>query len=438
MKHLIRTITAAVFFVGFAATAQPGWNWGEQVDKAKEQNALYVDLMKAGKMKESEAALKWLLENTPDLNVSLYQNGIKIYDALASKETDAALKAQYVQTGLDMHDKRIEYFQKEDYVTDRKATFAYKYYNKDREKYEYLYNLFAKSFELNGNDMLSGNLVAYMNMVYKYKKVTKGDISEEEIIEIYFTISDALNAQKESAKEDRKPRLDKMLDQVDKLLAATVELDCDMVEQVLGPKFSETKDVKIAKKIFQLMLTGKCTDRALAFEAARIINEDEPTYTIAKFLGVRAAQNDDPATAKQFYDQAVDLTDDNLEKADIYMYLAKQDVGAKDKVSARGNARRALAFDPSRKDAYSLIGNLYMGSFDDCKQNEKKTHDYAIFIAAYNMYKRAGDSDGMANAKALFPSIEDIFNDEYQEGQSYQVGCWINETVTLERRSESN
>ena len=97
---------------------------------------------------------------------------------------------------------------------------------------------------------------------------------------------------------------------------------------------------------------------------------------------------------------------------------------------------KCRAFDPSNKDAYSLIGNLYMGSFEECKQGEKKTHDYAIFIAAHKMFRLAGDSGGMAKAKALFPSIEDIFNDEYAEGDTYQVGCWINESVVIERRSE--
>ena len=77
-----------------------------------------------------------------------------------------------------------------------------------------------------------------------------------------------------------------------------------------------------------------------------------------------------------------------------------------------------------------------MGSFEECKQGEKKTHDYAIFIAAHKMFRLAGDSGGMAKAKALFPSIEDIFNDEYAEGDTYQVGCWINESVVIELRSE--
>ena len=53
---------------------------------------------------------------------------------------------------------------------------------------------------------------------------------------------------------------------------------------------------------------------------------------------------------------------------------------------------------------------------------------------AYEMYQKAGDSQRMASAKAQFPSIEEIFNENMKEGESLTVGCWINETVKLERR----
>jgi hypothetical protein len=65
---------------------------------------------------------------------------------------------------------------------------------------------------------------------------------------------------------------------------------------------------------------------------------------------------------------------------------------------------------------------------------ESKVKDRSVFIAAYKMYKNAGDSDAMSRAKEQFPSIEDIFNEGKLEGDIIQVNCWINESVTLERR----
>jgi tetratricopeptide (TPR) repeat protein len=317
-----------------------------------------------------------------------------------------------------MYDLRIENFGKEAYVMNRKVFPAYRFYKGDKTKYAELYDMFTKSFELNGNNFYNNNLVAYMDVVRRHK-LTGGDISDEKVIEIYSTLMDVVDAKRESGKN--LSTLDKIADNIDRMLTATIDLNCEFVESILGPKFEETQDLKIAKKIFQLMLTGKCTDRPLAFEAAKVVNENEPSFGISKFLGIRASQEGNLESAQSFYTQAIELTDENSKKAEIYMNLAKLRTTTGNKVEARSNARKALAFDPSNKEAYSLIGDLYMTSFDECKEEEKKTHDYAIFIAAHKMYKMAGDSDGMSKSKALFPSIEDIFNDEYQEGQSYQV-----------------
>ena len=60
--------------------------------------------------------------------------------------------------------------------------------------------------------------------------------------------------------------------------------------------------------------------------------------------------------------------------------------------------------------------------------------DRAVFIAAYNMYSRGGNATKMANAKAQFPSVENVFNETRNKGDRITIGCWINETVTLDTR----
>ena len=84
-----------------------------------------------------------------------------------------------------------------------------------------------------------------------------------------------------------------------------------------------------------------------------------------------------------------------------------------------------------------IIGNLYLSSFEECKQGEYKTVDYSIFIAAHNAFKRAGDYENMKKSESLFPSITDIFTEEYTEGQSIKIDCWINESVILRKRPEN-
>lgn len=436
MKTINRILGAAFFLsIALGVNAQNGWNWGEQVDVAKEKNVLYTDALKAKNYKAALPPLNWLLTNTPDLNPSIYINGAKIYEELAEKEKDAVKKEEFIQKGLDLHDKRMEIYpdDKAD-IIDRKATYGYKFYSKDQDKYPYLYELYTKAFEANGADMNSGNLVAYMLVIYKYR-IAGGDLSDEDVINLYSSISEALNEQKSRVTGDQKKKYDKMLDQVDKILTATkVEISCDFVEEKLGPKLGTGDDLNMAKKIFGLMLAGKCLDSPLALKAAGIVQESEPTYGVAKFMAQKNAQDGNDAKAIEYFEEAAGLTDDNAEKADMYVNVARIQMKNGQKSTARNSARRALSFDPSYSDAYKLIGDLYMGSFNDCKEEKSQVQDRAVFIAAYNEYKKAGNSASMAAAKAQFPSIEDIFNENKEEGQSITIGCWINTTVSLERR----
>jgi hypothetical protein len=57
-------------------------------------------------------------------------------------------------------------------------------------------------------------------------------------------------------------------------------------------------------------------------------------------------------------------------------------------------------------------------------------------IAAYEMYEKAGDKAGMAKARQYFPSAEDIFSIGKTEmiGKQMNTGCWINESVTLQKK----
>ena len=432
----ITKIFGAVFFLSFAigASAQNGWNWGEQIDVAKEKNALYTDAKKAKNYKAAIEPLNWLLENTPDLNPSIYINGVDIYKALAEQETDAEKKEEYIQKGLSLFDKRIEIYPENKVdVMERKARYGYEFYSKEKDKYQDVLSMFQKSFELNGLNLSQGSLVAYMNMVYKnylYKHIT-----DKQVIDTYSAISEALAEQRKNAGESERKKIDNSSDTVDRLLTATkVEISCAFVEEKLGPKLQQGNDVNMAKQTFRLMLKGKCLDNPLALKAAGIIQRDEPTYGVAKFLAQKNGQDGNDAKAVEYFQEAASLTDDNSEKADMYVNIARIQMKNGQKSTARNSARRALSFDPSYSDAYKLIGDLYMGSFNDCKEEKSQVQDRAVFIAAYNEYKKAGNSSAMAAAKAQFPSIEDIFNQNMEEGQSITIGCWINVTVALERR----
>jgi tetratricopeptide (TPR) repeat protein len=433
MKTMKNMTFLAALLAGQLATAQceDGWCWGAEPDKAKEKNALYTDEYKMGNNEAAVTHLEWLLVNTPNLNKSIYINGAKIYEDLANTEADATKKKALEARTLELYDLRIKYFNDEPDVLNRKAYVAYKLLKDDQGKYKELLDLFDKAYELNKADFFANNLAAYMDVMRRYKAVGN-PLTDQQIFERYFNITDVIDAK--AARGDAVPK--QIADFVDKMLLDLVpQIDCEIVINDFGPKLEANPDINMAKKIFKMMLTGKCTDDPLALKAAIMVDDNEPSYGIKIFIAGRALQNSDIATAIKYFEQALPLTDENVKKGDIYLKIAKLKGGQGMKSTARDYAQKALDVDPSLSEAYKYIGDLYMNSFEDCAGKSDMVQDRAVFIAAYDMYKRAGESAGMARAKAQFPSSEELFSANYEVGQQMRVNCWINTTVTLDRRN---
>jgi tetratricopeptide (TPR) repeat protein len=331
-----------------------------------------------------------------------------------------------------MYDLRIQYFNEKNEVLNRKAYDAYKYWKDRKDKYQELYELFVETFELNNNEVFDNNLVAYLDAVRRHK-LTGGDISDEQVIEIYFQIGEIIDYK--IANGGKAERLERYKDNLDKILVATVNVDCAFVEKNLCPKMSSNPDdIKLAQKVFQLLLTGKCSDSPCFVESAKIVYAKEPAIGLATVIAKKEASEGNMDEAVKYYEEGLSLTEDNLRKAEIYQDMANLFLARGNKVKARQYARESLREDPSNKEVWNVIGNAYMNSYEDCRKGESRVEDRGVFLAAYEAYRRAGNSQGMSNAEQQFPSSEEIFTETKEEGQTMNVGCWINETVTIRKR----
>ena len=109
MKMKSTLLTLSALLLAGMAQAQDGWNWPAdpaQEAKAREFNAAYTDYMKSDQFVEATRPLNWLLVNSPDLNESLYINGVTIYKGAADATADAAQKVVYQDSVIAIYDKR--------------------------------------------------------------------------------------------------------------------------------------------------------------------------------------------------------------------------------------------------------------------------------------------------------------------------------------------
>lgn len=436
-KNVLKIALGLIAFVGAqTANAQcKEWKWPEDKAKAEECNVLYTDAVKNGHYKQAIVPHQWLLANAPNLNTSIYIQGAEIFDKLADQEKDAAKKQVYVDSLMLVYDMRIKNCGEEVAVMNRKALSFYKF-NLNTPKAPEVLALMDKVYEISGNNVSDGLLVPYMQTI-KINALKFKSLNEEQILQRYDVVSAVIDAKIKKAQSEAKPidKLKKSKDDIDAILITMVKVDCDFVRKNLAPKFKQNPtDIVLAKKIFGFMLQGKCTEDPLWLEAGEAIHTSEKDFGLAKNLGVRYLTLDNTEKADFYLKEALGLATTNTDKAEIMILQGSIASKKGSKGEARELYRQAAATDPTNKDSYEKIGDLYFNSFNECSKKENQADDRAVYLLAYDYYAKAGASQKMSAAKASFPSKEDIFLVNYAQGQSVRVGCWINESTTVRTR----
>jgi tetratricopeptide (TPR) repeat protein len=414
------------------AQAQDGWNWptdAETEAKAREYNAAYVDYMKSEQFVEATKPLYWLLVNTPKLNESIYIYGVDVYKGAVAATTDPAQKRIYQDSVMKVYDLRKENFDNEPKWIENKAYYGYQYFRDDKTKLAEAIGVYDRAFEVNGT-INPAYTAAYFDLVRRHYLLNKA-YTAIEVLEIHDKITKLLDEAEANGKDVSTPKSN-----VESLLVAMELINCDFIENTLGPKLTaDPTNMVLAQQIFNYSVKYKCFSSASFLSALEIIDNQNPTYATSQVRAMRYMQNREYEKAQPVLEKALTLAENDVQKAEIHYDLAKVHAQAGRKSAARSSSLEAAKLDPEKaKEAWLLIAQLYMGSSGDCRKGISRVDDQAIYIAAYNAYSRAGDSKGMAEARARFPSKEELFTESRQVGETVSVGCWIGETVTLATR----
>ncbi len=443
-KAILTTAFLMVLILGgntsFAQCNEVKWPTDPEMKaKAEEKKVLYEDALKGGQVKQAEKPLNWLLVNVPELHSSLYIYGADVFDQLAKAEKNPARKQVYIDSLMIVYDMRIKNCGEEGPVTNRKA-FSFLQYNLQSKPAESL-AIMDKTLELNGNDVIDATLIYYMQTM----KVNKGklnNLTDEQVLERYDKLVNIADAKIKKAQSEGKniDKLKKLKEDMDEILISLVKVDCDFVKKNLEPKFrKDPTDISLAKKIFNFMLQGKCTDEPLWLEAGEIILKATPAAErdcgLAKNLGIKYLVKENYDKAEELLKEAQGACSEANDKGEVLIYLGSIEAKKGNKSGARDLYRQAAASDPaSAKEANVRIGLLYYSSFNDCAKKVNQADDRLVYLLAADYFQRGGDSKNAANAKENFPSREDIFLVNYKVGDSKQIGCWIGESTTIRTR----
>lgn len=432
MKFKSMIIGCLSFFTVGLAQAQDGWNWpdDEKLEaKGRELNAAYTDYKRSEEFLNAKTGLHWLLTNIPELNESLYINGVDIYAGAAKEATDPKEQRVYQDSVILIYELRNKIYDNESKWIANKAYYAYQFYRADKDKVGVAADLFERVIEVNGT--LGYQLIpAYFDAVYRNFAYNQAYTSEE-VLAKYEKLNAILD-EEEAAGTD----VSSQKGTLEQLLVAMEIIDCDFISRVLGPKLeADASNMKMAQQIFQYSVQYKCLNTPTFNLALEVIDTNDPTFTTSQVRGMRYMQNSEYAKAGELFEKALTLASTNEQRAEIHWDMAKVHANLGRKSQARSSALKAAEMNSDRlKDAYGFIGGLIMSSSSECRGGQSRVKDYSIFIAAYDAYARAGDTEGMKNAKARFPSKEELFTEGFQVGETVNTGCWVGQTVTLATR----
>ena len=430
----VKNVLAGLLTIALAgfAQAQDGWNWPSDPAmeaKAREFNAAYVDYMKAEQFIEATRPLHWLLVNVPSLNESIYINGVTVYNGAATATTDAAQKRVYQDSVITIYDLRREFFNNETRWIENKAYYGYLYYRDDKNKLAEAVSFYDRAFEVNGT-INPAYAAAYFDLIRRHFLLNRA-YTEDQVLAIHEKISDLLEEAEASGIDVSTPKSN-----VEALLIAMELINCDFIENNLGGKLqADPTNLVLAKQVFKYAVQYKCTGTNAFLAALEVIDSDNPTFSTTQVRAMRYMASREFDKAQPALERALTLAENDKQRADVQMDLAKIHAQLGRKSAARAAAQEAARLDSERtSDAYNMIGYLIMGSFNDCRGGESRAKDFSLFIAAYNAFQRAGNSEGMREARARFPSKEELFTEGKMVGDTINTGCWVGETVTLATR----
>ncbi len=398
-----------------------------------------------------------------------YTNGEKILDYLIRKNPKD--KDAYIDTLCMLMDTRAVCFPTDPKtgasqvanIKGRKGMLIYTY-NKNR--YEEAYNVLKEAVAMDPSQLQGAYVDAYFKSTIDM--VNNGKEEKMTIINVYQELSEVLDdnikvlAEKEtqllearataeeSGDTDGVSGFDKQIEKNEKSININKGVknnidnlfqpfaSCDDLIKVFSAKMAETPDdINLLKRITTILDKKECTDSKLFLDASKKLYDLEPSPEAAYNIGVKLFKDGKNGEAAKYFEQATSASNnDRVYRA--YRNLAYCYLNMGSYAKCRDVARRAAAVDPTAGEPYIIIGTAYAQSANSMSDSKFKGKE--AYWAAVDKFARAASIDPSVASRANslsatyrqhFPTAEDIFFNDYAEGQSYTVGGWIGETTTI-------
>lgn len=387
----------------------------------------------------------------PKSSENIYVKGIVMHQDFIDKSNDQKTKNAYLDTLMQIYDKRIKYFDKKGFNLGRQGIDYFRIKIGDADLLENMsdtqkksiyskgYNYVKESVELQKEETEDRVLLLYMQSTRSMFGF--GELTKEKVIETYDLVSGYVN--KHLAKNPNDETTLSVRDNVDLIFQRSGAADCEALLAIYGAKYATiSSNIEELKKMLRMLDRENCTESELYAKASEKLFELEPSaeaaYNMARTFAI--AKKLDKAEA--YYKQAIELEKDPIKLSSYYYQLTVLTYESSPQ-QARTNLKKAIDLDPNNGKAYMLLADVYALNAKTVGKSELEHQ--AVYWVAVDYYGKAKKADPTLEADANeririyslhFPTKDDIFMDENQltVGQSYTVGGWVNETTTIREK----
>lgn len=408
--------------------------------------SLFTEFYKQDNYKSALPHWKKLYNQYPRSTKNIYIRGANIYEKFIENATDPEERNKYIDQLMKIYDKRIKHFGEKGYVLGRKATswLEYKLNAETPPEGDALKETMKKGYEwLNQSVEEMGaetELPIYVLLMQTTRSLFKlGEFPKETVVRNYDKCNNFLNTCAVQAEdEDFANDVKKVRAYIEEIFGSSGAADCEALVGIFTPQFEENKeDAGFIKEMLRRLGNAGCEESPLFSQATEKLYKLDPSAEAAFNMARRYVQRDDTEKAKSYYQQAMEQeTDEELLAKYYYEYayfIFAREIALQE---ARSYARKALSLNPDYCQALMLIGDIYVAASNSFGADSfEKATVFWLAVDYFEKARRAGQdcaidaSQKASTYKRYFPNKEEAFFRDIQEGQTYKVGGWINEST---------
>jgi tetratricopeptide (TPR) repeat protein len=375
-------------------------------------------------------------ENCPTANRAIYTYGEKILEWKIANEQDATKKQAFIDKAIELYDKWVKYKADATYpkgrILGRKAC-TYINYNEGTKIVAY--NWLKESVTTQGEKSELNALQQFV--IVSYEKYKADASFAEQFINDYLTVSEIADAKAKNPEEKNKAAYATVKTNSDALFLASGVADCATLDNIFKLKVEENStNVDYLNTILSCYRRLRCNESSVFFKASEFAHKISPTAESANGCAEMSYKNEKYDEAIAYYEEAVKLATDVLQKSDYQFKMAQICSKLNRYSKAREYARLALSNNPNDGRPYLLIGSLYAQSkiYDDATLQKTV---YWVAVDKFEQAKRVDpencteDANRMISTyKKYYPSKEEVFmHPDLQHGKTFRVEGWIGEST---------